>query len=206
MNKTHDIDTFQAIAREVNALRIPNVVSDLLSGKETLCGDLTYTIHTYISDLEPNRALQCIAISALKITRIYSLASPGMRILEEECMKILNDIHTKTRHEDAPLVLILECLEIIAELLDLNKGFLKDKDTQAAELFKIFVTQARAQALICRHLVDILDHPPKRATLAWVPRVHRPKYAHDNAALPARHARPYLRLRETRSRLSSAET
>lgn len=135
------------------------VISDILKGEETLTDDVQYGLHEAISDLQPDSALLAITMSALAIAKIYSKASPGMKVMGMECDKIIEDYgtiwlqHAQNETLDQEQILDVlthtpEDLESIAELLEVNACFLRSKDKQAAALCEILLIQAQAHALI----------------------------------------------------------
>lgn len=154
------------MAKLKTRLQVPMVVTDILKGDETLTDDVQYGLHEVISDLQPDSALLAIAISASSIARIYSKASPGMKVLGMECDKIIEDYgsiwlrHAQNESPDQEEILDIlaqtpEDLEGIAELLEVNACFLKAKDAQAAALCEILLIQAQAHALIADEFMNV---------------------------------------------------
>lgn len=153
------------IATLANKLQVPVVVSDILDGRDELSDDIQYGLHEIISDLQPDSALLAIAVSALKIAKIYEKASPAMTVLVMECERLMQDYgplwlqnanNENLDHGDIfdILSLIPEDLEGLAELLSHNITFLRTKDEQAAALCNILYIQASAHAMVAETFIE----------------------------------------------------
>ncbi len=126
------------LANVVNKLQVPLVVSDILRGEERLTGDVQYAMHDAISEMQPDSALLCVALSVKKIASVYARTSPGMRVLDMECARVIEDyaelwlLNAENENVDEAQAFeavsrTAEDLEGIAEMLEVNMGFLKDK-------------------------------------------------------------------------------
>lgn len=169
--------TNKEVATLTNKLQVPAVVGDILNGNDTLTDEVQYALHEVISDLQPDSALLAIAVSAAKIAKIYESASPGMRVLRGECLRIIDDYgalwlkNARNENMDGDSVLDIlahapEDLEGLAELLELGMVFLKAKDTQAAALCEILYIQAGAHAMIADEFIAVANEAAARADTA----------------------------------------
>ena len=152
----------------VNKLQVPAIIADYLDGQCALNEDDQFTLHEMISDMQPDSALLCIALTAERLASIFASSSPSMQILAMECGRLVEDYapfwvqnaKAAAVDEDAVLGLLMhisEDFESLTELLDLNIAFLEAKDKEAASLFHLLSIQARAQALIADEFVSVVD-------------------------------------------------
>ena len=156
------------LATSINRLQVPVIVSDILNGDAALSGDVQYGLHEVISDLQPDSALLCVALSAKKIASKFHDASPSMKILEMESSRIIEDyaelwlLNAEDReiNEADALEAISrtsEDLESLAELLDLTMHSLKTVNAEAWALCDILSVQSRAHALIAETYIEALE-------------------------------------------------
>lgn len=156
------------LAAVTNRLQIPLIVTDILDGEGELTDDVQFGIHEIISDLQPDTALLCIALSARKIAGIYSKASASMGVLDLECERILSEYGPlwlqNAAHQDIDELQVLDALshvhedlEYIAELLELNISFLRAKDETAARLCEILLIQSTAHAMIAEEFLSAVN-------------------------------------------------
>ncbi len=160
--------TEMQLADLTNQLQAPVIVSDIINNQEVLDDEAQLGLHEILSNLQPDSALLAIALSARKIAGAYSCASAGIKILDRECGKIINDYaelwlqHANGKkidetHAFDTLEHIAEDLEGMASLLKLSIPFLQTKDETAASLFKLLRIQAGAQAMIAETLLGALS-------------------------------------------------
>lgn len=149
----------------MNALQIPLVFLDIIDGRDELCGDMQYSIHEAISDMQPDTALLAIALSAQKIANIYKGASPSTKVLNMEIERLIEEygepwLQNEKNEKEIDgfdlydtLACVSEDLESLAELLDLNASFLRAKDPVLAKLLDILYIQAGAHAMIAEDFI-----------------------------------------------------
>jgi len=156
------------LATIVNRLQVPVIVSDILNGDAALSADVQYGLHEVISELQPDSALLCVALSAKKIASKFHDASPSMKILEMESARIIEDyaelwlLNAEDREINEVDALdavsrSAEDLESMAELLDLNMHSLKSINAEAWALCDILSVQSRAHALIAEAYIETLE-------------------------------------------------
>ncbi len=157
------------LARLTNRLQIPHIVQDILDGQGTLTPDVQYGLHEVLSEYQPDSALLCIAISALKIAKRFENFSPHMAVMKMECERVIEEyadlwvINAKKGtladdHIMNTLEQIPEDLESLQELLETNICLLEATNPQLAALCEIMAVQASAQVLIADAFIEVLDN------------------------------------------------
>lgn len=156
------------LANIANKLEIPLVVSDILHDKERLTGDAQYAIHEAISDMQPDSALLCVALSVKKITSANALTSPGLRVVEMECARVIDEyaeLWLKNAEngivDEAEAFDVIsrtaEDLESMADMLDTHACLVRNRDARA--LCEIMAIQARAHALVAETYLEAIEQP-----------------------------------------------
>ena len=160
------------LAKLANTLQVPLVVQDILDERDILSPDVQYGLHEVLSDYQPDSALLCIALSARKIAGTYKHNCPNMAVMKMECDRMIADYaelwmrHADKKMLDDTLVFdtleqIPEDLEALAELLEINMGFLHKANHELAGLAEILAVQARAQVLVADTFIDLIEQEPE---------------------------------------------
>lgn len=163
----------QDLAFMSNKLQVPLIVGDIINDRAALSDDVHYGLHEVISDLQPDSALICIALSAKVIAGQIKNAAPSMRVLEMECDRIIQEYgyvwsrnvkNLPVEADDVFDVLIhtADDLEALSELLETNGLFLARRDGSAAEIFKILQTQAKTQAMVADAFMSMAEEQVSR--------------------------------------------
>lgn len=156
------------LAKLTNTLQVPLIVQDILDGEGILSPDVQYGLHEVLSDYQPDSALLCIALSARKIATQFQSQSTNMAIMKMECDRMIADYaeiwmsHADELTLDDNLVFdtleqIPEDLESLAELIEINMGFLYSANEELVGLCEILAVQARAHVLIADTFIDMMD-------------------------------------------------
>lgn len=157
------------IAKVISKLEVPMVVSDLLQGAEPFTDDAEFALHEALSDMQPDSALLCIALSASKIAGVRGMdQSPAIKVLDIECRKIVEEYaglwlknaesgNVKEEEVYETLSRTAEDLEDMACFLEDCVGFLERTNGDAATICNIMSVQARAQAIVAEAYFDALD-------------------------------------------------
>jgi hypothetical protein len=175
------------LATVANRLQVPIIISDIMAGEGELTDDVRYGLHSVISDMQPDSALICIALSGLKIANAYHMASPGLSVLKIQCESIVDEYaklwlknaeNADVEESEAldALSCVSEDLEGMGELMELAVGFLQAKDEIAADLVKILSVQAKSHAVIADELFGALYMKVTR-DIAEEPKISAPVIA-----------------------------
>lgn len=156
-----------------NRLQVPLIIGDILSGEGALTDDVRMGLHEVLSDDQPDSALLSIALSAKQIADAYGETNASIKLLNIECDRIileygqlwLRNAQAKSLDDNLvfeTLVHIPEDLEALKELLEITAIFLSTKAPQTADLCKIMISQAQAQATIAETFLEGLNDMPEQ--------------------------------------------
>ena len=151
-----------------NRLQVPLVVQDVLCGQEDLSDDLRYALHDTLSDQQPDSALLAIAFGARKIAARYADTNSTLVVLKMECDRVIDDYaglwlsHARKKSLDDTKVLdalvhLPDDLQAMGDILGVVSSYLQDVAPEAAEICRILMVQADAQALIAESFVELIE-------------------------------------------------
>lgn len=158
------------LASVATKLQVPIIVSDILNGTEELSDETEYALHEAISELQPDSALLCIAMSGAKLANTGGKAT-CMRVLEIECRKIIDEYamlwlrnaEGGSVDEDQAFETLSgaqEDLEDLSGLLDNCLSIFEHKNPDAAIICNILSIQASAQAVIAEAYFEAIGSEP----------------------------------------------
>ena len=156
------------LATVTSKLQLPVIISDILSGAQSLSDEARYGLHNLISEMQPDSALLSIALSGKKLSAAYSDIGTSMDILSIECDKIIEEYaavwlsHACAEDLDETQVFDLLChlpedLEYMSDLLTININALQGHCATGESLCRIMKVQAEAQALIAESFSETLS-------------------------------------------------
>jgi hypothetical protein len=167
------------IARICTRLEIPIIASDLMAQGRFLEADEEYTLHQALSDMKPDAALLCIALTAEKILSHMTADLPEVANLVMEADRILT-IHGplwlyQSQNENVVSeAFIVQALESMPGDFNAMRDLIAELEIQgilagpAAQIMSILQIQACAHKLIAETALEALGKTvtvPKGQTL-----------------------------------------
>lgn len=147
---------------------LPTIIKGVLNRQIALNAEAEHSIHTVISEMEPDMALLCCANIAKEIygyekTRELDLAFLGNlsdKIVKEfrpVCALAETNPDQRTSRLKAMLPRLADRMEKFMDNMDLTRVALEIYDANAASILNILLIQLQGQFLIVDQLIDIQE-------------------------------------------------
>jgi hypothetical protein len=148
-------------------LQIPLLVRDVLMGKGELPDDVHYGIHEALSDMQPDTALLCMAVTIQQMIKVLPQSiKTDAQVLSLECSRIISEYGAvwmkNMRHENMDNAYILKVLEhipedldVLGDLMEVGLGIHVAENSAAADIINILKIQAGAHAIIAEEFLDV---------------------------------------------------
>ncbi len=150
-------------------LQVPLFVRDAIIANKPLSDDVHYAIHDAISDMQPDTALLCMAVTIQQMLKVLPQKDRvDSQVLSLECSRIISEYGAiwlkNLRHESMDNAYILKVLEnipedldVLCDLMDVGLGIHVAEKSPAAEILDILSIQAGAHAIIAEEFLDVFS-------------------------------------------------